>query len=194
MGISTNTDEHGLTRKERLFADQFLLTGNKAGSAKAAGFSAKGAGVYANRLLRKAAVQKYVTPRRQEIVRALDEAYSITKDRVLRELAAIAFCDIRKMHDESGDILPVTKMDEMTRRAIASVDVKELVNADGDLVGYIRKIKLASKVAALELIGRHLGMWGQNNGSEGSILNINIIKGVNQLDHPDYLKRVQSSA
>mgnify|MGYP003387114439 CR=1 FL=1 len=187
-------DEYGLTLKQRTFADEYLLTHNKKASAIKAGVSAKSAGTTGGRLCKNVDVSKYISLRRCQIQDELEASYCTTKDRLLRELAAIAFLDPAKMFDESGNILPMHTMDEMTRRAIASIDVEELANTDSELIGCVRKVKTSSKIAAIELLGRHLGMWGQNNDGERSILNIRIITDKNQLDHPDYLSTLKNGA
>lgn len=180
----TQKDEFGLTRLERAFADNFILTGNKKGSAIKAGVKAANAGVYATRMLKNVTLQQYLAPRMQKVSQQLTENFELNVERVLRELAAIALFDPGKLYDENGDLLPVNKMDEMTRRAIAGVDVKELCDKDGALVGYVKKVKPVSKIAALELAGRNLAMWGEKDSGALSILNINIITNQNQLDNP----------
>ena len=183
MGKSAK-DEHGLTLKERIFADEFILTGNKAASARKAGVKASQTSVYASRMLRNVIVQQYIAPRRKKMATALDDNFGINADRIIRELAAIALFDPRKMYDENGELLPITKMDEMTARAIVGIDVRELTDSDGALVGYVKKVKPASKIAALELLGRNLGMWSEEDSGTLSILNINIVTHENQLDNP----------
>jgi phage terminase small subunit len=186
MRESGKRDEYGLTRKQRTFADAYLLTGNKRASAIKAGVSPKSAGTIAARMCTNVNIMNYLAQRRGVIAKKLEDDYCISMDILLRELAAIAFFDIGKMYDDNGVLLPIHKMDKMTRRAIASFDTKEIVDSDGALIVRVTKIRTASKLAAIELLGRHLGMWGQNDGGERSILNIQIITDKNQLDHPDY--------
>lgn len=188
-------DEHGLTRIERVFADALALSGNKKASAEAAGIKPNLAGVYANRMLKNVKVQTYLAARKAEVVAKLDENHGLTAERVLKELAAVALFDPAKMYDENGALLPVNRMDEMTRRAIAGVDVKELIDFDSGLVmGYNKKVRMVSKIAALELAGRHLALWGDKDGSALSILNINIVTSQNQLDHGQQGKVIENGA
>lgn len=194
MAKKDKRDEHGLTRQERIFADELSLTGNKSASARKAGVKAGQEGVYASRMLRNVMVVQYLAAKKQNISTELATTYEVTKDRVLRELAAIAFLDPAKLYDENGELLPITKMDEMTRRAIGAVDIKELTDNDGALEGYLRKVKTVSKIAALELLGRNLSMWAADKAGGDSILNINIITDRNQLDHPNHGKVIENGS
>lgn len=179
-------DEHGLTLRERTYADHLLLTGNKKQSAIAAGCSEASAPVSAARMSKNVSVMTYLATKRGGIVQKLESEYGLTLDRVLRELAACALFDPAKMYDANGGLLPVSQMDEMTRRAIAGIDVKEEIDMESGLInGYSKKVRLQPKIAALELAGRHLGMWGDKDTGGMSILNINIDVGRNQLDQPN---------
>lgn len=184
MGKKNTKDEYGLTAQQRAFADAFLVSDNKKQSAIKAGVKPSSAGVIAARLSTNVNVLTYLAMRRGVMAQKLEDNFTITTDRLIRELAAIALFDPAKMYDENGDLLPINKMDEMTRRAIAAVDVKELLDEDGTLTGYSKKVRTASKIAAIELLGRNLAMWGEKDGGALSILNINIVTHENQLDHP----------
>ena len=184
MSGSSNKDSYGLTTRQRRFADAYLLSNNKRASAMAIGVSANSAGTTAARMCANVHIKNYLAMRRQDVSKQLDNAYEITKDRILREIAAAALFDPGKMYNSDGEMLPLQQMDEITRRAIAAFDVQEVTDSDGTLVGYIKRIKPVSKMAALELAGRHLGMWNQKDGQEQSILNIVIDTDKNQLDNP----------
>lgn len=185
MSKKTKLDEYGLTPQQRTYADNFVLTGNKRASAIAAGAKPASAGKTAERMSTNVHIQKYVDMRKGQTAVVLENDYGITRERLLRELAAVAFLDPARLYDDNGEILPVNKMDEMTRRAIAAVDVQEMTDSDGVLIGYSKKIKVNPKIAAIELLGRHLRMWNEKDGGQGSILNIQIYTDRNLLDNPE---------
>lgn len=190
---TTTKDEYGLTRRERIYADTLLLTGNKKKSAMKAGCTESSAPVTAARMSKNVNVITYLAKRGGELTKKLDDDYSLTSERILRELAACALFDPAKMYDDNGELLAVNKMDEMTRRAIAGVDVKEMIDNESDTItGYSKKVRTVSKIAALELAGRNLAMWGQKDSGALSILNINIITDKNQLDHPNAGKVIEN--
>lgn len=80
----------------------------------------------------------------------------ITADRVLNELAKIGFAN-------ATDIInfgTATVKEDSSRddtACIQSIKVKTIPTEDGDITE--REVKLYDKKAALELIGRHLGMF-----------------------------------
>jgi phage terminase small subunit len=99
-----------------------------------------------------------VQARVAELVGKAAKANEITVERVLKELARLAFFDISNLVGEDGRPLPIHQIDEDTRRAIVGLDVATVGN-DTQGVGEVLKIKLADKRAALESIGKHLKMF-----------------------------------
>lgn len=143
-----------LTRKQEEFVRQYLLDLNAAAAYRRAGYTARGNAGEVNgvRLLRNAkvaaAIDKAMGERSTRI--------AITQDRVARELAKIAFFDIRDALNDDGSIKPISQLDGDATAALASLDVVELRGEQG---GVIRRIRLADKLRALELLCRHLGMF-----------------------------------
>ena len=90
-----------------------------------------------------------------------------TEDDILRELEHVAFLDIGEAFGETGDLLPMVevngkRMPERVRRAISGMDVEELFEGSGDerrQSGIVRKVKLSDKLRALEMYGKHIGMF-----------------------------------
>ena len=80
----------------------------------------------------------------------------INQDRIVLELARIAFVNIDDVVDtETGKILPNASRDDLA--CIEGIKYKESDNQFGGSVE--REVKVASKLKALELLGKHLGMW-----------------------------------
>ena len=76
----------------------------------------------------------------------------ITQDRVLQELAAIAFArvtDYAEVKDGQAIIKDTGNLDEQQARAIAGIKEGK----------FGVEVKLNDKEKALELLGRHLGMF-----------------------------------
>jgi phage terminase small subunit len=152
--------------KHELFAQE-LAKGKNATEAYEMVFEARGAAARANasRLLTNANVQDRVA----EILQVGAERAEITAERVLRELAKIAFCDIRKAvqwgmnpgdkSSENADpnglniypvsLVPSERIDDDTAAAVSEVSLTQ--------TGV--KIKMHDKRAALVDIGKHLGMF-----------------------------------
>lgn len=147
-----------LTEKQKRFADEYLIDLNATRAYKVAYPSCKkdeAASVNGSKLLRNTKVEEYVKKRMKE----REQRTEITQDRVLKELARLGFFDVRKLYADNGQPVKITELDDDTAACITSVKVKELYDPEGEFVGYEKEYKLADKKGALELIGRHLGMF-----------------------------------
>lgn len=82
--------------------------------------------------------------------------------RVLKELRAMALSDLREMYDAKGKLKHPKDWPDHVARAVVSVDVFEEfegVGKERELVGYTKRVKMADKLKALEMIGKHLRMF-----------------------------------
>jgi len=144
----------------------------------AAGFSGEAAlgnhsATYSDQAASK--LKKKVTPRVREIVRAGAKRAEITVENVLLELAKIGFANIDdfiEVDPHSG--VPLTnfkKSNRDQRAAISEVTVEEFVVGRGDDAREVRKtkFKLADKRAALVDLGKHLGAFASDAGSDTTI-------------------------
>lgn len=143
-----------LPSKQAEFVKQYLVDLNASAAAIRAGYSAKTADQIAYQLLQKTSVREAI----QAAMEERSKRTEITADRVLQELARMAFFDARRLFANDGSPLPVTEMDEDTARAVIGLDVATIGNGEVG-IGQVLKLKLADKKGALELLGRHLGMW-----------------------------------
>jgi phage terminase small subunit len=143
-----------LTPKQRRFIEEYLTDLNATKAAIRAGYSAKTAGQIGEKLLKKVEIAAAVA----EAKKARSERTEITADRVLHELAAIAFLDPAKVFTSTGEVRLLDEMDESVRRAIASVETISLGDG-GEAVSTVKKVKMNDKLRALELLGKHLQLW-----------------------------------
>mgnify|MGYP001112617494 CR=1 FL=1 len=144
-----------LTPKQKRFVAEYLVDLNATAAAKRAGYSEKTACEQAARLLANVKVQTAV----QEAEQARQERTEITQDMVLREMSKLAFFDIRKMFDKNGKPLDISALDADTAAALVGLDVQDVTDNDGNYIGFVKKYKMADKIRALELLGKHLGAW-----------------------------------
>lgn len=148
-----------LTEKQQRFCDEYLIDLNGSAAYRRAGYSAKGnaAEASAARLLRDAKVKEYLAER----MKARSERTEITQDRVLQELARIAFFDPRKLFDADGKPIPINQLDDDTAAALNGLDVMEEYAGTGEdkvFIGYTKKYKVADKNTALTNAMKHLKM------------------------------------
>ena len=147
-------DEDGLNPKQAIFVREYLIDKNATQAAIRAGYSAKTADRIGPELLGNSCVEAAVN---RNLIKQ-QERTEVTADRVLRELAAIAFADTRKLYREDGSIKSPGELDDRTASALAGIDTEERDGEDG-YRAYTRKVKQWDKVKALELLGKHLGLY-----------------------------------
>lgn len=174
-----------LTPKQERFVAEYLIDLNATQAAIRAGYSAKTAKQAGSENLSKPDVAEAV----QAAMKQREQRTEITQDRVLKELARIAFFDIRRLYREDGTMKDPHEMDADTAAAIASIEVKEELDRDdgvteehepqahggslkrrrGSLVaGYTLKTKVFDKGSALQLAMRHLGMLNDKMALTGA--------------------------
>ena len=86
-----------LNNRQEMFAREYIVDFNATQAAIRAGYSRKTAGSQANDLLKKPEIQKKIEEELQDRIRRTH----ITQERVVLELASIAFADMAKQ-EESG--------------------------------------------------------------------------------------------
>lgn len=145
-----------LTPKQARFVDEYLIDLNSTAAAVRAGYSPRTANKIGPELLGKTSIQKVIAQRMAD----REKRTEITQDMVLRELAKIAFIDPRKFFDASGKLIPVHLLDCDTAACIAGMDIS-VIAGEADTVETTKKIKQADKLAALGMVGKHLGMFSQ---------------------------------
>ena len=157
-----------MNQKQKAFATEYVLDYNATQAAIRAGYSEKAAYNQGNRLMKNDEVQAMIG----ELEAASSERTAITKDMVIKELARIAFVDPRNLFDEGGRPKDIRFLDPDTAAALSSVDIYEEFDYNGDekeLMGYTKKYKWADKLRALEMLGKHLGMFTDKVHVEGTV-------------------------
>ena len=84
----------------------------------------------------------------------------ITADRVLQEIAKLAFHDPRKFFDDDGRLKPISELDDDTAACIAGIETMHKIvceEKDGCIV--LTKIKISDKGQNLERLGKHLKLF-----------------------------------
>lgn len=162
---------HGLSPKQKKFADTWLIHHNATKAALAAKYNKRTADSQGSRLLKHVKIKAYIVQKEQELQKKTD----ISQERVLRELGRIAFSDIRKYFTGKNNLIAITSLDDDAAAALGAVEIDELYQGMGDSkywVGQTKKVKLNDKVRALDMLAKHLGMY--KDGSGEVTLNLNI--------------------
>lgn len=140
-----------LTEKQQRFVDEYLIDLNATQAAIRAGYSVKTANEQGSQNLAKLSIQQAISVAMAE----RSKRTGINQDRVVLELAKIALVKMTDIVDSQGRIKSDASPDDLA--CIESVKYKESESDTGSSVE--REVKIASKLKALELLGKHLGMW-----------------------------------
>ena len=149
--LKTPPDERILTPKQEIFTLEYLVDMNATQSAIRAGYSRKTASSQGERLLRNVEVQSRIG----ELKRKKAEKLDISENRILAEIASIAFSNIAELEAEHGGFAGLKTLNPATRRAIQSVKFKrylERTTEGGFEEVEIIEIKMHPKLPALEKI------------------------------------------
>lgn len=151
-----------MTKKQKRFVEEYLIDLNATQAAIRAGYSPDTAQQMGSENLSKPviknAIDKAIAERRRRT--------GINQDRVIQEIAKLAFLNP----------IDVIDMDEATIKGeanrddtacIASVKVKVIPGEDGNITE--REVKTYDKLKALELLGKHLGMFTDKLKMEGNV-------------------------
>lgn len=137
-----------MTKKQKLFIEEYLIDLNATKAAIRAGYSSETAYSIGSENLKKPEIRARIDKAMAE----RSKRTGINQDRVLQELAKIGFANIRDVVDlGTAKVLPQAKEEDLA--CIQSIKVKP------NEWGIEREVKMYDKKAALVDIGRHLGMF-----------------------------------
>lgn len=140
-----------LTDKQQRFVDEYLIDLNATQAAIRAGYSVRTANEQGAQNLAKLSIQDAISRK----MAARSRRTGVNAERVVLELAKVAFAKMTDIVDSNGRIKEDASPDDLA--CIESIKYKESDNEYGGSVE--REVKIASKLKALELLGKHLGMW-----------------------------------
>lgn len=100
----------------------------------------------------------------------------ITGDRVLAEIAKLAFYDPRSFFDSDGRLKPIDELTADQAAIIGGIEtIHKVVGDEKDGVAIVTKIKMADKGANLERLGRNLKLFTdktEHTGPDGGPLKV----------------------
>ena len=159
-----------LTEKQKRFCDEYLIDLNATQAAIRAGYSPKGMNKRVTRMMANEGIMNYI----QQHMKDREKRTEITQDKVLKELAAIAFSNgsnyakvvEKKAYNEKGEpIIDEETGQQLTYKVVDMVLTDDLSDIDKKAIASIKRgkngieVSTCDKVRALELLGKHLGMF-----------------------------------
>ncbi len=170
----------GLTDKQQRFCQEYIIDLNATQAALRANYAAKSVSSFQSigtSNLSKVVVQTEV----QRLIAKREERTLISADKVVLELAKLAFSNIEEYLtvDEDGD-MHLKNFESIERATLAAVEsIKVSKVGTGKNTTTITQFKLCSKLNALEQLGKHLGIYQKDNQQKAqTIFDILAIVGI----------------
>lgn len=169
-----------MTKNQKIFVDEYLIDFNATRAYKVAYPKVKSddvARANASRLLTKANTKAEIEKR----IKEREKRTEITQDKVLREIANLAFTD-------RTDIVKVTS------GRLVIKDFSELTPEQRTCISSIKETKFGiditfyNKEKALELLGKHLGMFTEKLELKGEVKTNNPFSGLTTEELKELIK------
>lgn len=158
--MGSNRKGKGLTVKQNLFVCEYCSNGgNASAAARVAGYSAKTAPWIGNENLQKPQIKAAIDARGDSLTSRMGQ-YDITEERILREMALMAFVNLDDFYDEEGNMKPVHKLTRDQCAAITEVTEKSY-GKGGDV--FEQKYKLADKKSMLDMLAKYKKLYNQDD-------------------------------
>lgn len=141
-----------MTKKQKRFIEEYLVDLNATQAAIRAGYSPDTAGSIGSENLKKPEIRARI----EKAIAERSKRTGINQDRIVMELTKIALLNPKGLVNFDEATIKEDAADEDVA-AVASVRVKRFPTKDGE--GVEREVKMYDKTKALELLGRHLGMF-----------------------------------
>lgn len=150
-----------LTAKQMRFVDEYMIDFNATQAAIRAGYKAKTAHVIGAENLRKPKIAEEIARRQKDLQRRTE----VTQERVVKELARVAFADATDYVQVETRTVEKNDGTELSYQTVMLTETAELSADQRAAIAGIKQgtngveVKLHDKIKALELLGRHIGMF-----------------------------------
>ncbi|MDI7136561.1 terminase small subunit [Pseudomonas aeruginosa] len=145
-----------LTKKQRLFVDEYLIDLNATQAAIRAGYSTRRATEIGYQLLQRPEVAQAI----QFAMAERSKRTEVEADYVIRRLREIDEMDVLDILEDDGSFRSIRDWPRAWRQFLSGIEIAELFEGRGDdrrIAGVLRKVKWPDKLRNLELLSRHVG-------------------------------------
>ncbi len=153
-----------LTAKQEAFCREYLIDLNAAQAAIRAGYSEKTAKEIGSENLTK----PNISTRIARLLKKREERTEVTVDRVLAEIAKVAFIQESDFYHEDGTVKLASELSDDQRSGLKSYSVKSVNIGDGQYEE-IPIFTAHDKLKALEMTAKHLGMFTEKIELKGEV-------------------------
>lgn len=160
-----------LTPKQQRFVSEYIVDFHGTNAAIRAGYSKACASSQAYENLNKPQIKKAI----EKSLEDFGHKNEVLKQRVINELAALAFNDIGDLYSEANNenitLADIKSLSRQQRAAIKEIRLKKTYSEEyGDTSELT--LKITSKEKSLELLGKHLGIFNERVESNQETTNI----------------------
>lgn len=151
-----------MTRKQKVFCEEYLIDLNATQAAIRAGYSPATATSIGSENLSKPDIRACI----DKALAERSKRTGVNADRVIDELAKIAFvnpADVVNLNEATV----IENADAADTAAISSVKVKKSYSENGETVE--REVRMQDKTRSLELLGKHLGLFTDKVQVDGKL-------------------------
>lgn len=159
-------DADGLTPQQRRYVEEYLIDNtNQRQAAIRAGYSLENAVNHASRLMRMPKIREAIEDGQKERAAKM----GVTQDRVLQELALVAFANLKDVITQNEDGDTTINMHGLSREVAAALGEVSITTKGGRVKTKTAKVRLSDKLSALEKLGKHLGMFKEKVEHSGTL-------------------------
>jgi phage terminase small subunit len=159
-----------LTEKQDRFCYEYLVDFHVTYAAIRAGYPPAGAHVMGSNLLKNDKIKARI----DELRAKASFNTTVSLERNLEQMAKMAYVDPAEMYNpNTGELLPITEMPAHVRAAIVAIEIDE-INVNGMVLGQTKKVKLAPREKAVDMINKHLGGYAEDNKQKQPVVNVTV--------------------
>jgi phage terminase small subunit len=147
-----------LNEMQRAFALAYSKSGNATTSAISAGYSEATASVTGCQMAKKPLIAAEIVRLRAKI----EKKAELSAEKVAAELAKLVFSNVQDLYANDGSLKPIHELPADVAAAISSIEMSEKG-------GGVSKVKTHSKLGAIELATKLLGMVREREQAQGSV-------------------------
>ena len=153
-----------LTAKQQRFIEEYMVDLNATQAAIRANYSKKTAQRTGSENLSKPLIIAEIVKKRNKLTFKAE----ISRERVLKEEICLAMVDSGELFDPDGCLIAPKDLPEYVRRAISSIEVKEIgIDPETGEMRRQYKYKLWDKGRSIERLEKHLGLFQADNEQGG---------------------------
>ena len=158
----------GLTDRQEKFCREYLIDLNATGAARRAGYSTRTCRTIGAENLTKPDIRRRI----KNLIGKRSDRLKIKGDDVLRMLTLIARANISDLVEFGPGGVELKDSKSLPRELSYLVaEVSQTVTKHGGS----QRLKMHDKIKAMDLLGRHLGLWGGDEESSGPpVINIEV--------------------